>query len=73
MFAIHMKANNTPNGNPCRLYLVCDSNGDILQAIDEGFRGISSLHAEHPTANVTMSIYVSNSEYRRILREYGKR
>ncbi len=39
-FCQHLRAPNDPNGNPQRLYVVYDDAGDVLEVIDEGYRGL---------------------------------
>lgn len=39
-FCQHLRAPTSPNGNPQRLYVVYDDDGDILDVIDEGYRGL---------------------------------
>jgi hypothetical protein len=39
-FCQHLRAENSPNGNPQRLYIVYDDAGKVLSVIDEGYRGL---------------------------------
>jgi hypothetical protein len=43
VFAIRLNAGNDSNGNPRRIYVVFDSTGKIVDAIDEGYSGINAL------------------------------
>lgn len=39
-FCPHLRAPQSPNGGPQRLYVVYDDNGEVLNVIDEGYRGL---------------------------------
>ena len=38
----HLDAGSDTNGNPRRGFVLYDAQGDIVQAIDEGYRGMPS-------------------------------
>ena len=75
--AIHLAAKNDPNGNPQRLYLVLDAEtGAVIEAVDEGNRGIGSLYEAYPhfkgLAFSPVRIEVSRSEYHSTLKQFKK-
>lgn len=39
-FFQHLRAPNSPNGNPQRLFVVYDDGGSVLAVIDEGYKGL---------------------------------
>lgn len=38
-FIQHLQATNDTNGNPRRVYVFYDDNGDIIKTVDEGYQG----------------------------------
>lgn len=70
---IHLRAKNTTNGNPRRLYLRIDAGGCIIRAWDEGYSGHNAVpEGYRDAAHRAVSIETTPKEYRRILKEYGK-
>ncbi len=61
---LHLKARNDINGNPRRLYLPLDKLGNIVNVIDEGYRGESVLPYGSDGRTI-ISINVSVSEYKK--------
>lgn len=56
----HLRAPNDYNGNPRRVYVVYNRAGDVVDAIDEGYRGLpQSLRgvAGLPSIEVAPSVY----------------
>lgn len=66
---IHLCAPNDRNGNPRRIFLVM-AGGEVLHAIDEGYRGFGAVKAalpQHLEANglrVACEISIPPAEYR---------
>jgi hypothetical protein len=60
VFVQHLKAENDPNGNPQRLFLVYDKHGDVISVYDEGYRGEPADINRLPHLP---SIEISKSEY----------
>lgn len=64
----HWKAPHDANGNPRRVFVVFDEQGDIYDAIDEGYSGRPAPLAklgELPNVRVTAD------EYREVLRDHA--
>lgn len=69
---IHCTALNDVNGNARRVYLVINTtNGDVLDAIDEGCEGLAAWRKKHPTAIMGPSIDVTPQEYRNLLKQHS--
>lgn len=63
----HLSADSDPNGNPRRLYVVMDANGNITKVIDEEYKGFP----KELTGLVQLPEYkISVKEYRSILKNY---
>lgn len=60
---IHLATKKDTNGNPRRLFLVLDSNGNPIEAIEEGYAGTSVVRQFHPNAVAGPRIEVPISEY----------
>ena len=67
MEAIKINAKNDTNGNPRRAFLVID-NGELIDVIDEGYRGTAPLTEKYPGLQVATEIITTPSEYRDFLR-----
>ena len=71
---VHVKAPNTPSGNPQRLYLVLDG-PTVLGAVDEGYVGDRAL-AEYVGGaglmrSISCTVNVTATEYKRFLKDHG--
>jgi hypothetical protein len=74
VMAIRLNAGNDSNGNPRRVYVVFDSTGKIIDAIDEGYSGIQALDEVYPKHNDSVASFdTSPSEYRELVKSYSKR
>jgi len=64
----HLRAQNDPNGNPQRMFVVYNPiNGDVLEVIDEEYGG----RPEHTSQMAPLpSINISRSDYHDWLREF---
>jgi len=62
----HLNAGNTTNGNPRRVFVLYAANGDIVQAIDEGYRGTP---AECRGLVQLPGFDIKPAEYRTLLRK----
>ena len=72
-FILHLRSKNDRNGNPRRLYLRIAKDGYIVSAYDEGYRGIHSVPKTfQDRASRAVSIETTPSEYKRLLRGYGR-
>lgn len=67
MFYIHLAAPNDPNGNPRRVYVVFDQDGDVIDAVDEGYRGRHSVTSKYPGVKGGARFQTTYQEYRGLL------
>ena len=73
MVCIKLNAGHDSNGNPRRVYVVFDSEGYIVRAVDEGYRGRAALR-EVPGCEgecEPVEFETTPREYRRLLRHFG--
>ncbi len=66
----HLRCTNDTNGNPRRVFVLYDAQGEIVRAIDEGYRGTPAECRgliQLPTFDTTPA------ERRALLREYAGR
>ncbi len=68
MIYLRLISKRDNNGNPRRLFLVVDDNGDTIDAIGEGSTRRSELWKIHPDAVGGPEIQVPVSEYNQWLR-----
>ncbi len=77
---VHLDAGHDTNGNPKRLFLVFDRDGEIA-AVDEGYEGPHALDTElgkqvgerlRAMLPWSARIAIEPGEYRDLLREYGR-
>ncbi len=71
MIYLHLATKHDVNGNPRRLYVILDSDGDVVDVIDEGYAGNSQVRKKYPDAVVGPRIEVPISEYKDWLK-YGR-
>jgi hypothetical protein len=75
MICIRLCAKNDRNGNPRRVYILLDSEGEIVRAVNEGYLGSGALDGIlDPSVNRSLirDFSTTPAEYRRLLREYGR-
>lgn len=69
---LHLRAPNTPNGNPNRVYVVVDTaSGGIVDAYDEGYSDLSQLVPKEmlkQSAELMAGITVTATEAKRFLK-----
>jgi hypothetical protein len=73
MIAIKLNAGNDRNGNPRRVFVVMGEGGSVLDAIDEGYSGISAFHEKYPDINEGWSpreFETTPREYKEILKKF---
>lgn len=70
--ALHFNAGNDANGNPRRVFVVVNTAGKVVEAINEGYRGERSVTEEYPGIAIVGSFPISATEYKKFLKEYGK-
>lgn len=62
---IRLKAEQERNGNPRRCYLVlCCDTGNVLEVIDEGYKGVKAVYSSYPEAREGPDIKVPVKEYK---------
>jgi hypothetical protein len=70
--ALHLCATNDTNGNPRRLYLILNDEGNPVKALDEGYRGREVARLWAQERNVTLwngpDIDVTPNEYKSWIR-----
>ena len=52
MFAIHFDAGRDPNGNPKRVYVIFSPDGEMIDAIDEGYQGHGAIESAGYKKNI---------------------
>jgi hypothetical protein len=65
----HLRAENSPNGNPQRVFVMISDDGRILNVVDEGYQGLPKACrglVELPSINISKADY---HDYIRIGRE----
>jgi len=62
LLAVHVRAKNTPSGNPNRCYWLLDSTGAIEGAVDEGYVGWAAVRRKFPNAVHAISIETTATE-----------
>ncbi len=73
MIAIKLNAGNDRNGNPRRVFVVIDELGYVVDAIDEGYNGISELWKKCPAMNKASfpaEFPTTVSEYKALLNKF---
>jgi hypothetical protein len=69
MFVQHVSTTHTVNGNPRRLYLVYNDNGDLTDVWEEGYRG---MPRELYTLKQLSALEITPREYKELRRTEGK-
>ena len=74
MVCIKLNAGNDRNGNPRWVYVLLDSDGDIVRAVDEGYDGIHAVNRIPGAEGVRdcVEFATTPAEYRRLLRLFGR-
>lgn len=63
VYAVRIQASHTPSGNPRRCWLVYNSKGTYLTAIDEGYQGHAALSRPFPKAETLTDIPTNATFY----------
>jgi len=66
----HLRAPNSPMGNPQRLYVVYARDGRVLEVIDEGYRGLPATLRHGSSVVELSSIEIPRGEYHAWRRGY---
>lgn len=64
MIYLHLATKHDTNGNPRRLFLVLDEDGNPVDAIDEGYAGSRQVYEKYPNIMDGPRIEVTISEYK---------
>jgi hypothetical protein len=70
--ALHFNAGNNTNGNPRRVFVVVNTQGEVVGAYDEGYRGEASVTQHFPGIAVVGRFNITPAQYRELLKEHGK-
>ena len=73
MICIRLCAKNDRNGNPRRVYVLLDSEGQIVRVVNEGYLGSGALDGILDPAvhrSLICDFSTTPGEYRRLLRAY---
>jgi len=66
----HLRADNDPNGNPQRLYVINNLKGEIIDVIDEGYYGINAIKNKYPNYVEVATYHIPKSHYHELLRNW---
>jgi hypothetical protein len=66
----HLRADNDPNGNPQRLYVINDMKGAVIDVIDEGYYGSQAYRRKYPNFVEVSTYYIPKSQYHELKREW---
>ena len=74
MVCIKLCAKNDNNGNPRRVFVFIDSDGSVINAIDEGYAGRGAVDDDlDSTVGSNIAEFdTTPGEYRRLLRQFSK-
>ncbi len=65
LIGIYLNAGNDRNGNPRRGWAITDvESGDIIDFVDEGYRGVGAFNRAYPDVTATGRIMTTPGEYR---------
>jgi hypothetical protein len=65
----HLRANNDPNGNPQRLFIVQTADGKTIDIVDEGYHGNGAFNRTYPNYTEIGTYDISKSDYHEYIRE----
>jgi hypothetical protein len=69
---IHLNAGHTTNGNPRRVFVVIDvSDGTIVDAIDEGYKGTDAVTSHYPGIVAGPEFDTTPAQYRALLKQFA--
>lgn len=68
MIYINLAADNDTNGNPRRIFVIFDEDGEILDCIDEGYSGLAEVTKQYPNAKYAGRFETTPKEYRSLLK-----
>lgn len=70
-FYISLNAGHDTNGNPRRVYVVFDGDGQVMDVIDEGYSGQAAVIGIYPGIQGGARFDTTPTEYRRLLKWSG--
>ena len=62
-FIAHLATKNDANGNPRRIFVVFDADGNVIDAVDEGYRGTAVVDEKYPGVPKSGRIDIQPKEY----------
>lgn len=68
--ALHFNAGNNVNGNPRRVFVVVNTQGAVIGAYDEGYRGEASVTKHFPGIAIVGRFNISVAQYNELLKDY---
>jgi len=68
--AIWLNAGNDSNGNPRRLYVAVDTQGEVLSIHDEGFSGSAAVTDHYPGIAIVGQFHITPAQYRELKKVY---
>jgi hypothetical protein len=66
--ALHLNAGHDRNGNPRRLWVVLNADGDIAAVFDEGYNGTGELIQHFPKAIIALELDITPEQYKSLLK-----
>jgi len=70
--ALHFNAGNDSNGNPRRVFVVVNTNGNVEGAFNEGYIGSSAVTKHFPGIAIVGRFDITPAQYREIRKHYEK-
>lgn len=67
-YVLHLAAQNSANGNPRRVYVIYDEDGNIIETIDEGYQGSGAWYRKYPNAISLGRYTTTKTEVRELLK-----
>lgn len=68
--ALHFNAGNDANGTPRRVFVVVNTSGVVIKAIDEGYLGERAVTGEFPGIAIVGQFPIKPVDYKHFLRTY---
>lgn len=69
---LHLDAGHDTNGNPRRVFVVFDKNGDIINAFDEGYYGDANVRRAYPGVPFGPRFSTSYADYKQLMKTFDE-
>lgn len=69
MIAIYLNAGNDRNGNPRRCFVILDDQANIIDVIDEGYKGTGALKENYEGIAISPRIETTPGDYKAFLEQ----